>query len=154
MRLKSAFHLQAYCKTFQREANAPAMLLDVHRADKSMRREYRGVCRDTTISALPAALSIRDVSRHLPRDDDFKNCEFGIQDDGSVVEEPQPKQAPPASVARAQSQPNSNKAPGRQTVVMTSRVEVPLFPSQRKCKAPTNKVDHPVGEQAGPPKRK
>jgi hypothetical protein len=158
MRLKSAFHLQAYCKKFRREANARATLLDVHRADKSMRREYRGLCRDTAISTLPVALSIQDVSRHLPTDDDCdENSEFGIQDDDSVVEEapqPQPKQAPPpASVAAALSQPTSNKAPVHQTAVSTSRVEVPLFPSRRKLKAPT--VDHPLEEQeAGPPKKK
>jgi hypothetical protein len=146
MRLKSAFHLQAYCKKFRREANARATLLDVHRTDKSMRREYRGVCRDTAILTLPAALSIRDVSRHLPTEDDCENCDFGIQDNDSVVEE-----ASPTSVAGAQSQPTSKEAPVRQTVVMKSRVEVPLFPSRRKRKAPTNKVDHP---SAGPPQNK
>jgi uncharacterized protein with PIN domain len=124
-----------------------------------MRREYRGVCCDTAISALPVALSIWDVTRHLPTaDDDCENCNFVIQDvnSDSVVEEVEPKQDPPASsVARAQSKPTSNEAPVRQTVVRTSsRVEVPLFHSRRKCKDPTNKVDHAVGEQAGPPKKK
>jgi ribonuclease D len=118
MRLKSAFHLQAYCKKYKKEANARATLLNIHSAEKNMRRDYRGVTRQTDVST-PDALMIRHVMSHS-----LKRISTG-----ALLEE----QAA-ASVPQA---------------VATYRVEVPLFPSQRKR---SNKVSS--GEEAEPPKKK
>jgi hypothetical protein len=153
MRLKSAFHLQAYCKKYRKEANARATLLDVHSADKSMRREFRSVSRDTAVSTVPAALSIQDISRHLEisklPSDACENCEFEIGDQDSMEDAPAS-----VLVAGAQSQPSSVQGPAVPQAVMTYRVEVPLFPNRRKRKAPSNKVDPPSGVEAGPSRKK
>ncbi len=131
MRLKSAFHSQAHCKKFRKEANSRATLLNVQSAVKSMRLEHRGVCRDTEVST-PPALAIGNMSRHL----------LEISPDAA-------EEAQPALVAEAQAPSDSVHAPVSQTVA-SCRAKVPLFPSPMKRRH--DKVHS--GEEAGPPKKK
>jgi hypothetical protein len=62
MKMKSAYHLQAYYKEFWRQSNSAATLLAIAHENTSLRREYRGPSRSTN-STIPEAIPCEQHAR-------------------------------------------------------------------------------------------